>query len=242
MLSAMALQALAQYDWSVGVQVGDWFLYKGTLVSWESATAPFPPAYIEYLYTYNESDWIRYTVTNIAEVGGWDIVTFSVLTHWKNGTETTYALDENMSSSMSLMVIGANLADFTEVRPEYYIFDIVDPMFYMPPRVLNASIMLVTDNGTRATNVLDHDSNIFGNIFHYTYYWDKETGIQVYFQSDTTNSQNEYGDVFSYNCTMELINSSLGIIVPDLTAVVMLSTLVIITIPIVLYRRKKAVN
>ena len=26
MLSAVAVPALAQYDWNVGVQVGDWFL------------------------------------------------------------------------------------------------------------------------------------------------------------------------------------------------------------------------
>ena len=112
----------------------------------------------------------------------------------------------------------------------------------MPARYLNTSIMLVTDNGTRATNVLDHDSDIFGNIFHYTYYWDKETGIQVYFQNSVTDALDENSKVYSYNCTMELINSSSGIIIPEFTAAVMLSTFVAITIPIVLYRRKKMPN
>jgi hypothetical protein len=216
----------------VGVQVGDWFSYKGTLISWEGAY--FPPSYIGYLQTYNESDWIRYTVTGITPDDDGDIVTFSVLTHWKNGTETTSTLDDNMASSESLMVIGANLPDYTEIRPEYSILDI----WPMPARYLNASIMRAIDNETRATNALDYYSNIFEQIYHYKYYWDKAIGIQVYFQSDTTDSEDDLGNIFSYNCTLELIDSSSSDIIPELTTVVMLSMLVVITIPIVLYRKK----
>jgi len=234
LLCAMAVPALAQYDWDVGIAVGDWFLYEGTLLFYDSATVPFPPPYLEYLQVYAESDWMNYTVIDITPGDGGDNVTFSVLTHWSNGTETTSELVDNMTSSMTLMVIGANLADYTEIRPEYDILG-----WPMPARYLNESFMLDTDNGTRETNVLDHDSDIFTNIYHYIYYWDKETGIQVYFENYATDVVTEEGQPYSYKCKLDLVNSSSGVIVPDLTGPVMLSAFIAITVPIVLYKRKK---
>lgn len=238
MLSAVAIPALA-YDWTVGVQVGDWFLYEGALVFWDDFGNAdlFPPYAMDYLQVYNETDWMNYTVTGITPGDAGDIVTFEVVYHWTNGTETTSPLDDNMTSSQSMMVIGANLADGTEIREAYNIF--VDPIEWpMPARFLNSSILL----GTRVTNVLDHPSDIFGNIFYYTYYWDKLTGIQVYFQSNATEVYDLGVDPYSYVSTLELIDSSLTDVIPELTAVVMLSTLVVITIPIVLYRKKKLPN
>jgi len=231
LLSAMAVPALAQYDWDVGVEVGDWFLYEPTLILWESEEVAFPPVYLQYLQTYNESSLMNYTVTDITG----DIITFEVVYHWTNGTETTSTLEEDMTSSESLMVIGANLPDSAEIRPEYSILD----MWPMPARYLNESIMLETDTGTRETNVLDHDSNIFEQIYHYTYYWDKETGIQVYHAEHATDVLNENQQSFSYSCKVELIDSSTGVIIPDLTGPVMLLMLMAITIPIVLLHRRK---
>ena len=230
LLSAMTVPALAQYDWDVGVEVGDWFLYEPTLILWESEEVAFPPFYLQYLQTYNESSLMNYTVTDITG----DIITFEVVYHWTNGTETTSTVDENMTSSESLMVIGANLPDGAEIRPAYSILD----MWPMPARYLNESIMLETDTGTRETNVLDHDSNIFDQIYHYTYYWDKETGIQVYHAEHATDVLNENQQMFSYSCKVLLIDSSTGVVIPDLTGPVMLLTLIAITIPIVLHKRK----
>ncbi len=137
------------------------------------------------------------------------------------------------------MVIGANLTDSTEIRPAYSI----EPWGWaMPARYLNESIMLDTDNGTKETNVLDHDSNIFDQIYHYTYYWDKETGIQVYYESYATNVFNQDFQPFSFKSKFELVDSSLGIIVPDLSGIVMLSELIAITILVVLYKRKELFN
>ena len=232
LLSATAVPALAQYDWDVGVGVGDWFLYEPTLILWESEEVAFPPVYITYLQTYNESSLMNYTVTAITG----NIITFEVAYHWTNGTETTSTVDENMTSlESSLMVIGANLPDGAEIRPEYSILDV----WPMPARYLNGSIMLETDTGTRETNVLDHDSNIFEQIYHYTYYWDKATGIQVYHAEHATDVLNENQQSFSYDCKVELIDSSTGVIIPDLTGPVMLLTLMAITIPIVLLHRRK---
>ena len=228
------IPALAQYSWDVGVEVGDWFLYEPKLFSWESAEVAFPPFYLQYLQTYNESSLMNYTVTDVAG----DIITFEVVYHWTNGTETTSTLEENMTGSESLMVIGANLPDSAEIRPEYSILD----MWPMPARYLNESIMLETDTGTRETNVLDHDSNIFNQIYHYTYYWDKETGIQVYHAEHATDVLNENQQMFSYSCDVTLIDSSTGVVIPYLTVPVMLLTLITITIPIVFMHRRKRLH
>lgn len=77
--------------------MGDWFKYQGKLV-WSQADAvvPFPPnEYSTVVKEYNEIDWYRYTVASIA--GG--NVTFEVLTHWSNGTETTTTLVDDMENS-----------------------------------------------------------------------------------------------------------------------------------------------
>lgn len=236
LLSAMVVPALSQYDWDIGIEVGDWFLYEPTLILWESEEVAFPPYYLQYLQTYNESSLMNYTVTGITLGDGGDLITFEVVYQWKNGTETTSTLEENMTSSESLIVIGANLPNGAEIRPAYSILD----MWPMPARYLNESIMLDTDQGIKETNVLDHDSNIFEQIYHYTYYWNKETGIQVYHAEHGTDVLNENQQAYSYSCKVELIDSSTGVVIPDLTGSVMLLTLIAITIPIVfLHRRKK---
>lgn len=232
LLSATVVPVLAQYDWDVGIEVGDWFLYEPTLISWESEEVTFPPMYIPYLQTYNESSLMNYTVTDIAG----DVITFEVTYHWKNGTQTTTTLEENMTSiDSSLTVIGANLPNGAEIRPEYSILD----MWPMPARYLNESIMLETDTGPREANVLDHDSNIFDQIYHYTYYWDKETGIRVYNAENATDVLNQDYQAFSYECKVELIDSSTGAVIPDLTGPIMLLTLIAITVPLVLLHRRK---
>ena len=236
LLSATVVPALAQYDWDVGVEVGDWFLYEPTLISYESEEVAFPPMYLEYLQTYDEASLMNYTITDITPDNGFAIITFEIVYHWKNGTETTSTLADEMTISESLMVIGANLPNGAEIRPAYSILG----MWPMPARYLNESIMLETDTGTRETNVLDYDRNIFEQIYHHTHYWDKETGIQVYHGEHATDVLNQDQQAFSYECNVKLIDSSTGVILPDLTGPVMLLMLMAITIPIVLlYRRKK---
>jgi len=233
LLSAAAVPALAQYDWDVGVEVGDWFLYEPTLFFYESEEVAFPPFYLPYLQTYNESSLMNYIVTDITG----DIITFEVVYHWTNGTETTSTLEEDMTSSESPMVIGANLPNGAEIRPAYDIMG-----WPMPARYLNESIMLETDTGTRETNVLDYDRNIFEQIYHHTYYWDKASGIQVYHAEHATDVLNENSQMFSYSCKVELIDSSTGVVIPDLTGPVMLLTLIAITVPTVLLHRRKKLH
>ncbi len=99
-------------------------------------------------------------------------------------------------------------------------------------------------SGPREANVLTYDQDIFGNVFHYEFLWDKETGIQVYFQ----NSGIEILDMgvpenwYSYNATLELVETNVEgwTVIPEYpTGTVMLLVFVAITVSIVLYRRKK---
>ena len=234
LLSAMTVPALSQYDWDVGVEVGDTFKYVGTLHLW-SGTASFPPLYLEFLQTYNESDWLEYTVTDIDA----ENVTFEVTTHWTNGTETVSAMEENMTSSMLPMVIGANLTEGTEIRAEW-----TDPTWgiYYAARILNAPVMREYFSGTREANVLIYDQDIFGNVFHYEFLWDKETGIRVYFQNSVTDALDMFENTYSYNATLELVETNVEgwTVIPEYpTETVMLLVFVAITVSIALYGRKK---
>ncbi len=234
LLSAMIVPSLSQYDWDVGIEVGDTFRYVGTLHLWEG-TASFPPMYLEFLQTYNDSDWLEYTVMDIDA----ENVTFDILYHWKNGTEDVGTMEENMTSSMTMMVIGANLTEGTEVRAGW-----TDPTWGIvyEARILGASVMREYESGPREANVLIYDQNIFGNIFHYKYQWDKEIGIQVYFQNSATNVMDMYGNTYSYNATLELIETNVTgwTVIPEFpTGTVMLLLFIAITVSIDLYRRKK---
>lgn len=233
LLSAMIVPSLSQ-DWTVGVSVGDTFKYAGTLVSWESDAVSFPPTYLEFLQTYNESDWMEYTVTGIDA----ENVTFEVTTHWKNGTETVSTMEDNMTSSQSMMVIGADLTEGTEIRVAR-----TDPTWGIEyaARILEAPVMREYESGTKETNVLIYDQDIFGNIFHYEYLWDKETGIQVYFQNSGIDVLDMNQNMYSYNVTLELIETNVAdwTVIPEFpTGTVMLLVFIAITVSIDLYRRK----
>jgi hypothetical protein len=225
-LSAMIVPSLSQ-DLTVGVGVGDSFKYAGTLVLWESESASFPPtSSLEYLQTWNE-----YTVTGIDA----ENVTFEVTTHWKNGTETVSTLEENMTSTTPLTVIGANLEEGTEIRPETTFFG--QPM---PARYLNASIMREYESGSKETNVMIWDWNFFDVVYHYEYLFDKETGIRVYFQSSATDAFDMSGKAFTYNATCELIETNVEgwTVIPEFpTGTAMLLIFVAVTVSISFLRK-----
>jgi len=227
----MTVPALAQYDWDVGIKVGDWFKYKGTLRLWEGDA--FPPLLLDRLQTWNASDWMEYTVTDIEEF----IVTFEVTTHWKDGTETVDTLEEDMMNSMNPMVIGANLTEGTEIRPETEFLG-----YPVLAKFLNASVMREYESGSRETNVLTYTDDVLGNYYHQEYLFDKETGIRVYYQSNATDVVDITENRYSYIATFELIETNVEnwIVIPEFpTGTVMLLIFVAITVCVGIYRRKK---
>lgn len=251
MFSAFLLLALAftpkSQAFTIGVQVGDWFKYKGTIVYWRADPGvPFPPhMYATILQVYNETDWILYNITEI-DVAAHN-VTFQVTNHWKNGTETSYTFVDNMDTSFTMMVIDADLGPGDMVRPAYdWGFGLV-----WPPRYLNDTIEVEYIGGEpRKVKVLDwvHPPLPF-NPKAYTrqiYWWDNETGIQVRYEvheNSTAYDPETFAPIgdYEYIATFELIDSSYGwgAVIPEYPKwpLVML-TLTATTAPIVRYKRK----
>jgi hypothetical protein len=244
LLSAILLPSLCQ-ALTVGVQVGDWFKYEGELVSWEADEGvPFPPSqYDTDVLTFNTTDWFKYTVTAI----NGETVTFEVVTHWQNGTETTATIEDDMANSFTMMIIGTDLGPGDQVRPEYDWTETFGFSWIWGTRTLNASEQDPYAGGTRTANVLDWwMPPIFGDpTTRQIYHWDAATGIQTLYE--THSAQTAYDDQFqpigdySYVTRRVLVDSSVpGLVVPEVfTTIVMLMILSASTATIVLYRRKK---
>lgn len=198
----------------IGVQVGDWFKYKGTIVYWWAEPGvPFPPhQYAFILQVYNQTDWIKYEIIEIkADAHN---VTFRVTNHWKNGTETQYTLEENMDTSFTMMVIDADLGPGDMVRPAYTWW----PGFTWPPRYLNNTIIVDYIGGSpRPVKVLDwvHPPIFEGSYTRQIYWWDNATGIQVRYEvreNSTAYDPNTFERLgnYRYIAVFELIDSSYG--------------------------------
>ena len=238
LLSAITVPTLSQ-DVTVGVSVGDWFKYEASVYDWEAEpSVPFPPdQYVEFLYTYNETDWQKYTVTDVVGSN----VTFDVLSHWKNGTETTYELEINITSSQSppevLTVVPANLEAGDQVKPELTLFGLIT----YPPRYINETVLVDYGTGTRETNVLDyeHPTLLPEASIHSTQHWDKETGVLVKMLGKFLNNTSVAVGDYSVTYEIELVEANLWVVPEFPTGTVMLLIFVSVTVSIAIYRRKK---
>jgi hypothetical protein len=234
LLLAMAAPAMAQND--VGVEVDDWFKYEVEVTQFES-TGPFPPTLGPLTLADNETNYIMYNVTGIVD----DIISFNVTYNWKNGTETYAAWDENVTFSEAMIAIGANMTEGEMVRDTYLFFG----FFQYPALYLDAPIMLVNPNATRETNVCEYSVDIMGSVYDYLLYWDKVTGMRVYYENHgDVLDMTAYGGgpPYEYTVVWELVDSSVeDLLVPDLTGPILLLTLMTITVPIVLLHRRKKI-
>jgi len=242
MLSALTVPSMSQ-DVTVAVSVGDWFMYEGTLVEYEADEGvPFPPnEYTQELYTYNETDWQKYTVTDVAGSN----VTFEVLSHWKNGTETTYELELNITSSFgpseALTVVQPNLEAGDQLREGYDFF-----VWPVPPRIINETIMFEYELGSRETNVLDWYFPVDlwapeGAFVNNKLLWDKETGVLVKYEQITNGTAQSATDWYFSIIRNELVDSSIAaLVIPEFpTGTVMLLIFIAVTVCVDIYRRKK---
>jgi len=240
LLSAMIVPSLSQ-DVTVGVSVGDWFKFEGTLLYYEADEGvPFPPSqYVTQPMVYNESDWQTVTVTDITG----NNVTVEIVTHWKNGTETTEEVNEDITVGMTMQIIPANMEGGDVLREET---DIGFGMIW-PARNLNESIMVEYLNSTREANVLDwtHPAMMFApdDRTHQVYDWDKETGALVKFSMDgnTTAWDESYNAIGQAHYMVEnvIVDTNIWTVIPEFpTGTVMLLVFIAITVSIDLYRRK----
>jgi len=226
LLSTMTVPILSQDELTVGINVGDWFLYEGTLVEYEADEGvPFPPSptYI-FLKTFNESDWLKRTVANVSGT----TITFEVVTHYKNGTDVTETIDEDITSAFTYFAIGANLTVGDEARP---------PRFGLPAMIINKTIEdWEYEDITRETNYCIWNYT-FGGSHTWQVFWDKATGILVKWVYNASIS------VAQGNATwlliQELVESNLWVIPEFPTGTVMLLIFVAVTVCVEIYRRKR---
>ncbi len=237
MLFSLVAPVLSQ-DWTVGINVGDWFIYEGTLVSWEADSGvPFPPnEYVMYLDEYNQTDWYMYTVTDITGLN----VTFDVVTHWSNGTETFSTLVEDIKTSFTMMVIGANFQPGTQIRPEYDWEPVISFPLLWPARILNETKTVELQAGSRNMNVLDWTHPPSFGYTRQLYHWDKEYGIQAFYMSESSATDFTSGGQYSYRSEFQLVDSNISVlIIPEypLGTVMLLMFVAITVIADIIWRK-----
>ena len=223
LLSAMTAPSLCETEWVVGVNVGDWFLYEGTLVKYEADEGvPFPPnSFLNYLFVANESDWIKRTVANVSGT----TITWETVTHWKNGSETSSTLSDDIANSYQNLAIGANMEVGDQVFASGSVYTAT---------IIDNTTDIEYGNMTRDTNHAWRNWTD-GSIL-LEFYWDKATGIQVKYvdNSSTVTAQGNAAWLF----VSELVDSSVWVIPESHTWAIMLFVSTASTISIVLYRRR----
>jgi hypothetical protein len=240
LLSAMIGPSLSQ-EVEIGVSVGDWFKFEGTLLYYEAEEElPFPPSmWVTQPMIYNESDWQTSTVMAIDG----NNVTVEVVTHWKNGTETTEEVNEDITEGLSMNIIPANMESGDLLRDEY---DLGMGMVW-PARYLNESIMVEYLDSAREANVLEwtQPTMMFAPDDRTTarYEWDKETGalVRYYQEGNTTAWDATYTAIGQAHYMVEnvLVDTNLWTVIPEFpTGTAMLLVFIAITVTIDLYRRK----
>ncbi len=237
LLSAMTVSVLAQ-DLDVGVEVGDWFKYEAKVTQWESEAEFLPEDYMGPLtLADNETNYILYTVTDITPVDGGNNVTFTVTYNWKNGSETEGTYEESVTTAnQQIFMIGANMSEGDLVSDT---FDFLGMGFFdYPPRYINETIDREYLNTTREANVCEYSIDLMGTPYTYTYMWDKATGMRVYYEN-WGDVPDTFGTAYTYTVVWELVDSSVeDLVIPDLTGPVMVLTLIAITLPIIIHKRK----
>jgi hypothetical protein len=191
----------------------------------------------------NETNYILYTVTDITPDDGGDNVTFSITYDWKNGSVTYATMVETVSTADTfIFMIGANMTPGEMVSDTW---DFLGTGWMYPARYINETIDFVNPNATRETNVLEYDIDILGAPYEYIFYYDKATGMRVWYWNHGDVPEIDFGTgtpqpAYEYTVVWELVDSSVdGLLIPELTGPIMLSAFIAISVLIVLYKRKK---
>ncbi|MGD9130625.1 MAG: hypothetical protein PVH73_03520 [Candidatus Bathyarchaeota archaeon] len=238
LISTLTVPALAQ-DMTVGVSVGDWFKYEHRVTRWESEDPFLPDGYYGPLtLADNQTNFIQYTVTDITPVAGGNNVTFEITYDWENGSVTTGSLVETVTvDNQNIYMIGANL------EPDDIVSNTHDWLgmgfFQYPTRFINETIATEYPTATRDTNVCEYTLDLMGTPYDYIYRWDKATGMRSYYESGGDVAESQWASAYNYTVVSELVDSSVAeLAIPEFTGVIMLSLLIAITIPVVVYKRK----
>ena len=245
-LSAMIAPVLAG-DSDVVIDVGDWFRYEWEVTRWISTDPFLPEGYWgSLLLADNETTSILYSVTDITPSGDATNVTFLVTYNWKNGSETTETMVESVSNTNTgqqghrLILIGADMSA-GEVISESH--DFLDMGFFdYPQRYINRTFDFANPTATRATNECNYTLHIMDDVYNFTMWWDKATGMCIYYECHGNCAEFMTMAAYEFSLVGKLVDSSIDDIayIPEaFTAAVMLVMLSASTVLIVLSRRGK---
>jgi hypothetical protein len=242
LLSAMIAPVVAGPT-DVVIQVGDWFKYEARVTQWVSDDPFLPEGFYGPLsLADNQTNYILYTVTAITPDAAIPAtnVTFLVTYNWKNGSVTTSTLVEPVSTAnTNIFMIGANMNAPAKVSDT---FDFLGMGFFQyPERDITRTFDYANPTATRTTNECNYTIDIMGSIYNYTMWWDKATGMRIYYEN-----HGEVGAIFTaaytYTVVYKLVDSSIAnlVYIPEMfTPIMLLLMLGASTATIVLYRRKK---
>jgi hypothetical protein len=191
----------------------------------------------------DETNYILYTVTDITSGAEGDSVTFTVQYDWKNGSVTYDTLVEEVSTADTfIFMIGANMTAGEMVSDTWNFLDLD---WWYPARYINETIDFVNPNATRETNILEYDIEIFGAPYEYIFYYDRATGMRVWYYNhgDVPEIDFRMGTpqpAYEYTVVWELVDSSVeGVLIPEFTGPTILLMTMAITISIVILHRRK---
>ena len=142
------------------------------------------------------------------------------------------------------MVIGTNLGPGDQVRPLVDWTETFGFEWIWGVRTLNDTIEVQWLSETRTANTLDwwHPGFFGGDpTTRQAYHWDKATGMQVFYETESSGLDFDSGEDYFYIVRRVLVDSSVeGLLIPEVfTTIVMMVILGASTASIVLYRRKK---
>jgi len=225
LLFVLILTSVVAQERIVGVNVGDWFRYGDITVNWSSndPNATLPPN-SEKL---NETEWMLLSVENVSGT----TITFQSTWHFKNGTEKIESgyinIDTGDTENMGGAAISANL-------------EANDTLYTAYASKINETVVRTYPDSVRETNHLNVTlEESLMQYYHYrsdNLYWDKQTGILVEQYVEEIEQTEEY--LTTYSASVRITESSVWVIPEFPIRTSMLLILIVLTVAIVLYKRR----
>lgn len=225
LLFVMVVPASAQLR-TVGVEVGDWFMYGDVAAQWISND---PNAVTPSIYkSINEAVWMKMIIATVSGT----IVSAQQITHWKNGTETSLDgwidIDTGEGENFNDFLVSANLVPGdSEYSSSSYSTLIIN---YTTSENNLGSWRLV--NHFNATYSSNSDSTLYSGSVQYL--WDRSTGVAIEVSHLFSYQTGSYKSTLSYHFRMTASN-----VVPEFPTWTAMLLMLIVLIPVIVALSKR---
>jgi len=182
-------------EWSIGVNVGDWWKYGNITCSVNSSSSENLPILGVDPQVINETEW---ELVNVTEISGKNI-TLKIVSHFKNQTERTDYLSFEISNTTEagfiLVASNLNVGDFISINGP----------------TVTAQETRNSLNVKRRTNILNvsefmEENGVVGKI-EAELVWDKPTGVLISTEIHMNLTAGPYFYLFNFH--MNLIDTNL---------------------------------